>query len=51
MHTAVLHGCDLVDGTSTVPRHGVDIVVGGDTIREIVPTRPLETYEIGRAHV
>ena len=43
MHTAVLHGCDLVDGTGAVPRHGVDIVVRGDTIREIVPARTLDT--------
>ena len=47
MHTAVLHGCDIIDGTGVARRHGVDIVVRGDTIREIVPSRPLETY--GRA--
>ncbi|GAB3394926.1 amidohydrolase family protein [Amycolatopsis echigonensis] len=44
MATTVLHGCDLVDGTGAEPRHGVDIVVREGTIREIVPTRPAETY-------
>ncbi|MFF0445449.1 amidohydrolase family protein [Streptomyces sp. NPDC004609] len=44
MRTTVLHGCDLVDGTGSDLRHGVDIVVQGATIREIVPTRPAETY-------
>ncbi|MEU5401597.1 amidohydrolase family protein [Streptomyces sp. NPDC005963] len=44
MHTTVLHGCDLVDGTGSDLRHGVDIVVEGDTVREILPTRPVETY-------
>jgi len=44
MSTTVLHGCDLVDGLGGDPRHGVDIVIEGDTIREITPTRPAETY-------
>lgn len=44
MATTVLHGCDLVDGTGAEPRHGVDIVVVDGTVREIVPTRPAETY-------
>ncbi|HEX5120848.1 MAG TPA: amidohydrolase family protein [Pseudonocardiaceae bacterium] len=44
MRRTVLHGCDLVDGTGARPRRGVDIVVEGDTIREILPTRPSETY-------
>ncbi|MEU8040745.1 hypothetical protein [Streptosporangium sp. NPDC049078] len=44
MRTIVLHGCDLVDGTGTDPRHGVDIVVAGGTIREIVPARPADAY-------
>jgi imidazolonepropionase-like amidohydrolase len=44
---AVLHGCDLVDGTGGAPQRGIDIVIAGDTIREIVPARPPETY--GRA--
>ena len=47
MRTAVVHGCDLVDGTGGAPRRGIDIVISGDTIREIVPARPAETY--GRA--
>lgn len=34
--TTVLRGCDLVDGRGTEPRRGVDVVVEGDTIREIV---------------
>jgi imidazolonepropionase-like amidohydrolase len=42
--TTVLHGCDLVDGQGTDPRHGVDIVVEGDTVREIIPSRPADTY-------
>jgi imidazolonepropionase-like amidohydrolase len=42
--TTVLHGCDLVDGRGTEPRRGVDIVVRGDTVREIVPSRPVDTY-------
>jgi imidazolonepropionase-like amidohydrolase len=42
--TTVLHGCDLVDGTGSDPRYGVDIVAEGGTIREIVPTRPAEAY-------
>ncbi|MFI6285074.1 amidohydrolase family protein [Streptomyces sp. NPDC051018] len=44
MRTTVLHGCDLVDGTGADVRYGVDIVVEGDAIAEIVPTRPAETY-------
>jgi imidazolonepropionase-like amidohydrolase len=44
VHTIVLHGCDLVDGTGTEPRREVDIVVAGDTVREIVPSRPAGTY-------
>lgn len=44
MPTTVVHGCDLVDGTGQEQRHGVDIVIEGDTIREIVPTSPLEAY-------
>ena len=47
VRTAVLHGCDLVDGTGGEPQRGIDIVITGDTIREIVPSRPQETY--GRA--
>jgi len=47
VRTAVLHGCDLVDGTGGAPQRGIDIVITGDTIREIVPARPPETY--GRA--
>jgi imidazolonepropionase-like amidohydrolase len=34
----------LVDGTGSDAQHGVDIVVEGDTVREIVPTRPADTY-------
>lgn len=44
MRTTVLHGCDLVDGTGTEPRHGVDIVVVGGDVREVVPSRPAEAY-------
>jgi imidazolonepropionase-like amidohydrolase len=42
--TTVLHGCDLVDGQGAALRHGVDIVVERDTIREIVSSRPADTY-------
>ncbi|HJP73773.1 MAG TPA: amidohydrolase family protein [Pseudonocardiaceae bacterium] len=45
MRTTVVHGCDLVDGTGNAARYGVDVVVAGDTIREIVPTRPAANYE------
>jgi imidazolonepropionase-like amidohydrolase len=44
MRTAVLHGCDLVDGTGGAPQRGIDIVITGDTIREIVSARPTEAY-------
>ncbi|GII64944.1 hypothetical protein Skr01_50290 [Sphaerisporangium krabiense] len=44
MRTIVLHDGDLVDGTGTDPRHAVDIVVAGDTVREIVPSRPADAY-------
>jgi imidazolonepropionase-like amidohydrolase len=44
MNTIVLHGCDLVDGQGTPPRRGVDVVVEGDSVREIVPSRAIETY-------
>jgi imidazolonepropionase-like amidohydrolase len=44
VRTTVLHGCDLVDGTGAERRSDVDIVVEGDTVREIVPTRPAADY-------
>ncbi|WP_329045704.1 amidohydrolase family protein [Amycolatopsis sp. NBC_01488] len=44
MRTTVLHACDLADGTGDPVRPSVDVVVEGDTIREIVPTRPAEEY-------
>jgi imidazolonepropionase-like amidohydrolase len=44
MRTTVVHGCDLIDGTGGAVRHDVDIVVEGDTIRDIVPSRPAESY-------
>ncbi|MEU0878332.1 amidohydrolase family protein [Lentzea sp. NPDC005914] len=34
--TTVVRGCDLVDGRGTEPRRGVDVVVEGDTVREII---------------
>jgi imidazolonepropionase-like amidohydrolase len=43
--TIVVHGSDLVDGRGRDPRHGVDIVVEDDTIREIIASRPADTYE------
>ncbi|MFD2420077.1 hypothetical protein [Amycolatopsis pigmentata] len=39
-----MRGCDLVDGTGSDTQQGVDVVVEGDTVREIVPTRPADTY-------
>ncbi|OZM77253.1 amidohydrolase family protein [Pseudonocardia sp. MH-G8] len=45
MPTSVLHGCDLVDGTGATRRRDVDIVIDGDTIREVVPSRPARSYE------
>jgi imidazolonepropionase-like amidohydrolase len=44
VRTTVLHGGDLVDGQGTDPQHGVDIVVEGDTVREIIPSRPADSY-------
>ncbi|MBF9131784.1 amidohydrolase family protein [Plantactinospora sp. S1510] len=44
MRTTVLHNGVLVDGRGTDPRPGVDIVVRGDTVREIVASRPADTY-------
>jgi imidazolonepropionase-like amidohydrolase len=44
MSAIVLRGCDLVDGKGTALRHGVDIVVEGDAIRVIVPSRAAGTY-------
>jgi imidazolonepropionase-like amidohydrolase len=40
----VLHNAVLVDGRGTDPRPGVDIVVHGDSVREIVASRPADTY-------
>ncbi|HEV7961804.1 MAG TPA: amidohydrolase family protein [Actinoplanes sp.] len=40
----VLHGGDLVDGQGTDPRRGVDIVVEGDTVRQIIGSRPADSY-------
>jgi hypothetical protein len=42
--TVVLHGGDLVDGRDTDTRRRVDIIVEGETIREIIPSRPAEAY-------
>jgi imidazolonepropionase-like amidohydrolase len=42
--TTVIHGGELVDGRGGAPRPGVDVVVEGGTIREIVPSRPAEDY-------
>lgn len=44
MRTTVLLGGTLVDGQGTEPRPGVDVVVTGDTIREIGPTRSADAY-------
>ncbi|MGH3374109.1 MAG: amidohydrolase family protein [Actinoallomurus sp.] len=44
MSAIILHGGDLVDGQGTAPRNRVDIVVEGDAVREIVPSRPAVTY-------
>ena len=45
MRTTVLNNCDLLDGRGTPAQHGVDVIVEGDTVREIVPSRPRGTYE------
>jgi hypothetical protein len=45
MTTTVLRGCDLIDGRGTEQRRGVDIVVAGNTVRDIVPSRPVDAYE------
>lgn len=44
MGTTVVHGCSLVSGTGEQQQDGMDVVVEGDTIREIVPTRPVAEY-------
>lgn len=44
MRTTVLNNCDLIDGRGTPPQHGVDIIVEGNTVREIVPARPGDIY-------
>ncbi|MFC6021763.1 amidohydrolase family protein [Plantactinospora solaniradicis] len=44
MRTTVLHDGVLVDGRGADPRHGVDVVVRGDTVREIVASRPADSY-------
>lgn len=44
MSTVVLHGGDLVDGRGGDTRRRVDIIVEGDTVREIIPSRPTEAY-------
>lgn len=44
MGTTVVHGCSLIDGTGRRRQDGMDIVVEEDTIREIVPTRPVADY-------
>jgi imidazolonepropionase-like amidohydrolase len=41
---AVLHGGDLVDGRGGEPRNGVDVIVEGGLVREIVPSRPAGDY-------
>jgi len=42
--TVVLHGGDLVDGRGGDTRRCVDIIVEGDAVREIIPSRPTEAY-------
>ncbi|GAA0932943.1 amidohydrolase family protein [Virgisporangium aurantiacum] len=44
MRTTVLNNCDLLDGRGTPPQHGVDIIVEGNIVREIVPARPGDVY-------
>ncbi|MEX5632413.1 amidohydrolase family protein [Parafrankia sp. FMc2] len=45
MPMVVLHNADVIDGRGGDPRRGLDIVIAGDVIREIVPSRPAESYE------
>ncbi|MFF3856076.1 hypothetical protein [Micromonospora sp. NPDC002575] len=45
MATTVLHACDLIDGQGTDQQSGIDVVVEGDRVVEIVPSRPAQTYE------
>lgn len=44
MNTTVLHGGDLIDGCGTDPQRGVDVVVEGNMVREIVLSRPAGAY-------
>ncbi len=44
MGVTVVRNCDLIDGRGVDLRPGVDIVVVGDTIGEIVPSRPVQAY-------
>ncbi|RSM89721.1 amidohydrolase [Kibdelosporangium aridum] len=43
MSTTVLQGYDLIDGQGTPQRHNVDIVIEGDTVREIRPSEAEST--------
>jgi imidazolonepropionase-like amidohydrolase len=45
VRTTVLHGGDLVDGQGTDRQHGVDVVITGEAIAEVVPSRPAGTYQ------
>ncbi len=45
MNITVVRGGDLIDGTGTDLRPGVDIVVVGDAIGEVVSSRPDGAYE------
>ncbi|HZM79819.1 MAG TPA: amidohydrolase family protein [Candidatus Limnocylindrales bacterium] len=45
MGITVVRGGDLIDGRGVDLRPGVDIVVVGGTIREIVPSQPADSYE------
>jgi imidazolonepropionase-like amidohydrolase len=44
MATTVLHHGDLIDGQGTDALSAVDIIIDDDTVREIVPSRPADTY-------
>ncbi|MET8364159.1 amidohydrolase family protein [Micromonospora sp. NPDC005194] len=44
MATTVLRDGVLVDGRGTEPQPGLDVVIEGDTVHEIVPSRPIEAY-------
>jgi imidazolonepropionase-like amidohydrolase len=47
----VYRGVTLVDGTGQMPRSGMDVVVAGDRIEQVVPDRELDPSILAKARV